>query len=161
MQAPTTPQGISLDKQYTKKCIFEVPNGPIVFKHPLQSDYKLELNVDETELSDIQQQVVLTLDLTVKSTHEDQTAYKAVIQQAGIFTFKNIPKKDQKTIIHTTCATALHPYAIERLNNAIIHGGFPPMTMMPLNFAALYARSQKERAAQPKFEESPKPSIRP
>ncbi len=146
MHESTNQSVLNLVKQYTKKSVFEVFNAPAIFKYPVQPEYKLEIQINPVTLPDDQHEVTLILLANIKSTHDNQNAFQAIIQQAGVFTIKNIPKNEQETILNTTCPTLLCPYAIERLNNVILHGGFPPLNIMPLNFAALYARKKQQQA---------------
>lgn len=80
-----------------------------------------------------------------------ETAYIAEVQQAGIFRIRGLGGDQLKRVLATMCPNALFPYLREALDSIIIKGGFPAVTLAPVNFEALYEqarRRQQDPAAQ-------------
>ena len=90
----------------------------------------------------------MTLSLTVTAKVEEQTAFLAEVQQAGIFTIGNLPEAQLAHTIGAFCPTTLFPYAREAVANLVSRGSFPQINLAPVNFEALFANYVQQRAAQ-------------
>ncbi len=84
------------------------------------------------------------------ATVEDQTAFLAEVQQAGIFTIGNLPEPQLAHTIGAFCPTTLFPYAREAVASLVNRGSFPQFNLSPVNFEALFASYVKQRAAEAK-----------
>ena len=58
-------------------------------------------------------------------------------------------------VINTLCPSTLFPYARRSISELVTEGGFPPLTLQPVNFEQLYAQRLQEMAKQ----ESAAPSV--
>lgn len=136
----------AIQRIYTKDISFETPNSPAIFQKEWKPEVKLDLDTRSAKLADDTFEVVLAL--TVTATVEDQTAFLAEVQQAGIFTIGNMPENQVAHTIGAFCPATLFPYAREAVANLVNRGSFPQLNLAPVNFEALFASYVQQRAAQ-------------
>jgi preprotein translocase subunit SecB len=144
-EAAQSPE-FAIQRIYTKDVSFETPNSPAVFQLEWKPEIKLDLDTRSTKLADNTFEVVLSV--TVTATVEEQTAFLAEVQQAGIFTIGNLPEAQLAHTIGAFCPTTLFPYARETVASLVNRGSFPQFNLTPVNFEALYASYVQQRAAQ-------------
>jgi len=135
-----------IQKIYAKDMSFEVPNGPAIFREKGQADVKMSLSQRVEDLGDDVREVVLTV--TITATLGDKTAYLAEVAQCGIFLMKGFPDPALHAVINTVCPNTLFPYARVNISELVSHGGFPAITLQPVNFEQLYAQRLQEIAAE-------------
>ncbi len=141
----TAPQ-FAIQRVYTKDVSFETPNSPAIFQKDWQPEIKLDLDTRSNKLAEDTYEVVLSV--TVTATVEDQTAFLAEVQQAGIFTIGNMPEAQLAHTIGAFCPTTLFPYARETVASLVNRGSFPQFNLSPVNFEGLYASYAQQRAAE-------------
>ena len=128
-----------IQKLYVKDVSFEVPNAPQVFQESGQSDIKLNMAQRVSDLGEDMYEVVLTVTATA-SLQEEQVAYLAEVAQAGIFHISGINEQALHAAVNTLCPSTLFPYARAVISNLVIDGGFPPLTIQPVNWDVLYGQ---------------------
>lgn len=141
-----------IQKLYIKDVSFELPNAPQIFQDSGEADVKMTLSQRVDELGDNVHEVVLTV--TVTATVGDKTAYLVEVAQGGIFLIAGFNDQTKHAVINTLCPSTLFPYARHTISSMVTDGGFPPLTLQPVNFDQLYAQrmqqmmnEQKEGAA--------------
>lgn len=137
---------LQIQKIYTKDVSFEVPNAPKVFQEQGQADVKLNLSQRVDELGENLEEITLTV--TVTATIGEKTAYLAEVAQSGIFLINGFPEQAKHAIVNTFCPNTLFPYARSAITNLVADGGFPPLTLQPVNFEQLYAQRMQQMAAE-------------
>lgn len=146
-----TPEDLSqaqfqIQKIYAKDVSFEVPNSPGIFSEQGQADVKMSLSQRVESLGDDLHEVALTV--TITATLDEQTAYLAEVSQCGVFLMKGFPEQAFHAVVNTMCPTTLFPYARSAIADLVVNGGFPSVTLQPVNFEQLYAQRVQELAAQ-------------
>lgn len=131
-----------IQKLYTKDVSFELPNAPQVFQEEGQADVKMSLSQRVEGLGDNLHEVVLTV--TVTATVGEKTAYLAEVAQAGIFLVAGFNEQATHAVMNTLCPGTLFPYARQTITSLIADGGFPPLTLQPVNFEQLYAQRMQQ-----------------
>jgi preprotein translocase subunit SecB len=131
-----------IQKLYTKDVSFELPNAPQVFQEEGQADVKMSLSQRVEGLGDNLHEVVLTV--TVTATVGEKTAYLAEVAQAGIFMVAGFNEQATHAVMNTMCPGTLFPYARQTISGLIADGGFPPLTLQPVNFEQLYAQRMQQ-----------------
>lgn len=131
-----------IQKLYSKDVSFEVPNAPQIFQESGQADVKMTLAQRVEGMGEGLHEVVLTV--TVTATIGEKTAYLAEVAQAGIFMLANFNDQATHAVINTLCPGTLFPYARQTISGLIADGGFPPLTLQPINFEALYAQRMQQ-----------------
>ena len=133
-----------IQKLYAKDVSFECPNAPQVFQEDGQADVKMSLAQRVDSLGDNLHEVILTI--TVTATIDEKTACLAEVAQAGIFMMSGFDEKTAHAVMNTMCPNTLFPYARQTISALVADGGFPPLTLQPVNFDQLYAQRIQEMA---------------
>lgn len=144
----------AIQRIYTKDLSFESPNSPEVFKHEWKPELKLDLQTRSNQLEEDTYEVILGVTATVSS--ESKTAFLVEIKQAGIFTLHHFEKDQMGPILGSVCPSIIFPYARERISDVVVNGGFPQLSLAPINFDALYAQHQKQQQEQASKDEGDK-----
>jgi len=135
-----------IHKLYSKELSFEIPGGLKAF----QAEWAPELNVEISNTSkNLAEQntheVVLSIKCTVNSNNE--TVFIVEAKQAGIFT---LPAMDEEQTRHTLgafCPNLLYPYLRETVSDLVMRGGFPQLTLAPIDFNAMYEQQKTQQTA--------------
>ena len=133
-----------IQKIFTSDTSFETPSAPEVFKSEWKPEINVELDSDTKALQDDQQLVHLMVTITAKNS--DKIAFVAEIKQSGIFTVKGADKAQLGHILGAYCPDTLFPYAREAISGMVNRGGFPPVTLNPINFHAIYEQKMAQEA---------------
>jgi preprotein translocase subunit SecB len=121
----------------------------------IDPEVKLELRVQTNSLVDTEE-VILDVTLTVR--HASNLLYLLKLQQAGCFAIKNLEGEQKKLFLNTICPQLLFPYASQIANTLIVQSGFPPLSIMPIDFTKLY-NQQNQQLAQMKKDSQRTPSL--
>jgi preprotein translocase subunit SecB len=133
----------ALQRIYVKDLSFEVPGAPEIFgRQDVDPEIQLNLKNSQKALGNDNYEVVLNI--TVHAKMEQQTVFLIELDQAGIFAIKGYPEDELKKLMGTYCPTTLFPYAREIISSTVAKGGFPPLTLQPINFDALFAQASQE-----------------
>jgi len=141
----------AVQRIYTKDISFESPKSPQIFQKKWEPAVELSLNSKQNALGDDFYEVVLSLSVTVKT--DEEVAFIAEVQQAGIFLIQGLDEAGMHHTLAAFCPNILFPYAREALDSLVVRGSFPALMLAPVNFDALYAqemqRRQQEQAQAP------------
>lgn len=141
----------SIQRIYVRDVSFESPKAPDIFLKEWKPAVSLEVNTRQNSIEDSVYEVVLTISTTAKI--DEEVAFIAEVQQAGIFLIKGLSAEDTSHMLGAFCPNILFPYARETLDSMIIKGSFPALMLSPINFDALYAqeleRMQQESSTKP------------
>ena len=135
-----------IQKLYAKDVSFECPNAPQIFQETGQADVKMNLAQRVEDLGENLHEVVLTVTVTAKI--DEKTAYLAEVAQAGIFKMSGFTEQTAHAVLNTMCPGTLFPYARRAISEMVSDGGFPPLTLQPINFEQLYAQRMQEMSQQ-------------
>ena len=142
---------ISIGEQYVRDLSFENPNGPEGMA-ALRDDANvaIEVRADAKPLGDDDFEVSLFVRAEAKAG--DKTAFIMELVYAGLFRVAGLSGDDRKAAVMIECPRHLFPFARAIVANTIRDGGFPPLMIDPIDFAALYFRQtqdEDEEADQP------------
>ena len=137
----------AIQKLYVKDASFESPTSPHSFSFKKWNP-KIEMNLtnDQKNIEGDIYEVVLSVTLTV--SHEEATAFLVEVHQAGLFEIGGFDDEQRKFLLGSQCMTILFPYAREAVSDLSVRGGFPPLTMSPVNFDALYQQHLQQTQEQ-------------
>ncbi|MEM9877865.1 MAG: protein-export chaperone SecB [Pseudomonadota bacterium] len=124
--------------QYIKDMSFENPNAPLIFQK-LQSakpDINIGINVAGKQVADEAYEVELKIE--AKSTADDEPVYIVELAYAALFQLRNIPADQMQPFLLVEAPRLLFPFARRVLSDAVRDGGYPALTLEPIDFAALY-----------------------
>lgn len=134
---------ITINAQYTKDLSFEVPSSPGIYAalRDSQPDITVNINVTANPLKDNAFEVVLETRADCKI--KGQTAFILELQYAGVFTL-NVPQEHLQPILLIECPRLLFPFARNILADVSRDGGFPPLFLGMVDFAAMYQQKLQE-----------------
>jgi preprotein translocase subunit SecB len=134
-----------LRRFYVKDMSFEAPNSPAIFSESgLDPEMKVNLRTSHRNLGDGGSEVVLHV--TVHALAGQKTVFLVELQQAGAFQVTGFPPDETRAILGVACPNALFPYAREAVSSIVQRGGFAPILLQPIDFSALFAQAQANRA---------------
>ncbi len=129
--------------QYLKDLSFENPNSPqSLGGQQGQPEINIQVNVNAKPMAASDFEVELHLE--AKATQQDKVMFVAELLYAGVFRLENIPQEALHPIVLVECPRMLFPFARQILADATRHGGFPPLMLDPIDFAAMYQRRVAE-----------------
>ena len=138
--------GIHVLGQYIKDLSFENPGAP----NSLRASDKapaLEVNVNVNARPMSETDFEIELKLEANARRGDETLFITEITYAGLFQIRNVPQEHIHPIILIECPRLLFPFARQILADATRQGGFPPLMIDPVDFAALYRQRVAELGA--------------
>ncbi len=139
--------GIHVLGQYIKDLSFENPGAPASLRpNSANPNLDVNVNVNAKPMSDTDFEIELKLDAT--ATREGETLFIAEVAYAGVFRIHNVPKEHMQPIVLIECPRLLFPFARQILADATRQGGFPPLMIDPVDFAALYRQRIAQVSAQ-------------
>ena len=148
MSEPVAPRQVVLQKVYIKDASLENPLAPQVFTRSWQPQLDVQVTSALQTLNPEQHQVLLTVTVTAKL--EQDVAFLAEVQQAGIFLVKGVADDgERRRVLGTECLTILYPFAREAVAELVQRGGFPQLLLQPIDFGALYDDHVRRNPAAP------------
>lgn len=145
--SPTDNQAPALNvlAQYIKDLSFENPNAPRSLSNPGgQPDVKIQINVNARPLQNDEFEVELKIDGS--ATAGGATLFAFDLVYGGIFRVRNIPEQSLQPVVLIECPRLLFPFARQIVAEAVRGGGFPPLMIDPVDFAALYQQRMANEA---------------
>ena len=136
------PQNFSIARVYTKDLSLESPKAPQIFEKQWNPKLGLEVDVTNEKLSDTLYEVILKLDVTVKT--DDEVAFLIEIQQAGIFVLQGFDEATVEHVLGSMCPNILFPYARETIDSLAVKATFPAPMLAPINFDALLEQRKQQ-----------------
>lgn len=134
-----------LERLFVKDLSFEVPSSK-VFLGEWKPEMDVQLNTETVRLDDTHFEVAVTVTVTAKNA--DVVAFVAEVKQAGIFLINGVPEEQLTQLVGAYCPNILFPYVREAISDVVNRGSFPQLLLAPVNFDALFAQAQQQRAQQ-------------
>ena len=123
--------------QYIKDFSFENPNSPrSLAPQPNPPQISISVNVNAKQLSDTDFEVELTLE--GRAGEAPNLLFSFELLYAGVFRLANIPAENKHPVVMIECPRLLFPFARQIVADAVRNGGFPPLFIDPIDFAALF-----------------------
>jgi preprotein translocase subunit SecB len=147
--ATQTPQqpGIHVLGQYIKDLSFENPGAPKSLR-ATDTPPKLDVNVNVGARAQSETDFEIELKLEAKAARGEETLFIVEVVYAGMFQVRNVPREHVQPVLMIECPRLLFPFARQIVADATRQGGFPPLMIDPVDFAALYRQRVAQMAAQ-------------
>ena len=144
--AEETAPSLNALAQYIKDLSFENPNAPRSLTPQAQPpQISISVNVNAKQIADTDYEVELTLE--GKAGDQPNVLFSFELLYAGIFRVQNIPQENLHPIVMIECPRLLFPFARQIVADSVRNGGFPPLFIDPIDFAALYRSRMAEGGA--------------
>ncbi|MGH6922282.1 MAG: protein-export chaperone SecB [Propylenella sp.] len=146
--APAAPQpqqqpGIHVLGQYIKDLSFENPGAPKSLR-PSDKPPQLNVNVNVSARPQSETDFEIELKLEAKAARGNETLFIIEVSYAGLFQVRNVPPEHVQPFLLVECPRLLFPFARQIVADATRQGGFPPLMIDPVDFAALYRQRMAE-----------------
>ncbi len=131
--------------QYIKDLSFENPNIRKLLTGPGDSpNLKVEVNVNAERVEgDLFESAI---EFKATAANNIGTVYVMETVYAGLFKIESMPEQALEPFLLISGPTTLFPFLRRLVADVTREGGFPPLLLDPIDFAALYFRRQQERA---------------
>ena len=137
------PASLNVLAQYIKDLSFESPLAPNFGLPQGQSPaLNVQINVNANPMSETDFAVELTI--TSKAEFEKKVLFAIELIYGGVFRIQNVPSESMHPLVLIECPRLLFPFARQIIADTVRDGGFPPLMLDPVDFAALY----RQRVAQ-------------
>lgn len=135
---------IVINAQYVKDLSFENPSAPQSLVGKGETP-KIDVSVDikVTGLEANAYEVNLIISATAKT--KGNTLFVTELSYAGIFSIE-VPEAEKEALLMIYCPGMLFPYARRIISDATRDGGFPPLMLDPIDFAALFQQHKAQAA---------------
>ena len=133
--------------QYMKDFSFENPSPLESLSTPqTNSNINVTVSVDAKAVRDNAHEV--TLGIRVQATAAEKTLFLVEVSYCGLFALVNIPPENQDILLRVHCPSLLFPFVRHVVAEAVRNGGFPPLYLNMVDFAAIYQpQAQRGQAA--------------
>jgi preprotein translocase subunit SecB len=143
--APAGPPSIRVVRQFVRDVSFESPRAPesLVGDAQPQIEMGVELNARGRDdgLFDVE------LKLTASAKRGNDVAFHVEVVNAGLFQIVNASQDILEPMLLIECPRFLFPFSRRLISDLVTEGGFPPLQLDPIDFAAVYAARQQQLAA--------------
>jgi preprotein translocase subunit SecB len=135
--AEQTAPSLNALAQYIKDLSFENPNAPRSLTPQQQGpEISIQVNVGANQLAETDFEVDLTLE--GKASIGENVLFVFELIYGGVFRLRNIPAEHLHPTVMIECPRLLFPFARQIVADCVRSGGFPPLFIDPIDFAALY-----------------------
>lgn len=149
-QGPAPSFGIA--GQYIRDLSFESPNAPGALQAS-QTAPNSQVNISVQVKKQSDELYAVELNLNVRTEREGTLLFAVELVYGGLFRLQNMPEAQVAPLLMVEAPRLLFPFARQILATVTQQGGFPPLMMEPVDFAALYRRNLAALAERRKAEE--------
>jgi preprotein translocase subunit SecB len=142
----TNPPRLTVLSQYIKDLSFENPRAPRSLQ-PGEGRPEIQIRVDVRAQPVEAERYEVSLQLHAEAKSGEDTAFMVELTYCGLFGLLNIPQDSLQPLLLIECPRLLFPFARRVVADATRDGGFPPLLIEPIDFAALYRRRQQQTQA--------------
>lgn len=135
---------ISINAQYIKDLSFENPSAPRSLALSVRPQIELSLDLNIARLPE-ENFFEVELNIEAKADCQEQTLFIIDLKYAGVFNLINIPQEQQQALLAIHCPSMIFPFARKIIADVTQDGGFQPLMIDPIDFAALYHKKLAEK----------------
>ncbi|HEY1096925.1 MAG TPA: protein-export chaperone SecB [Alphaproteobacteria bacterium] len=150
MNENTNPAGqfpITVNAQYIKDFSFENPNAPrSLMTGAKPPNVEVNINVEARPLADDTYEVTLKVNAEAKT--EEFSCFVVELAYACIITLQGFNEDQIQPVLMIEGPRLLFPFARQIIADATREGGFPPLLINPIDFAAMYQQNVVQNGGQ-------------
>ncbi|RZI45246.1 protein-export chaperone SecB [Rickettsiales endosymbiont of Peranema trichophorum] len=141
---------ITVHLQYIKDLSFENPMAPFGFTTDEQPDVNIDIDIEAHQIQGHDFEVVLSAVITSKI--KDEVSFILELHYAGVFGIghnenEQLDEDIVQKCLFVDCVHILFPYVRQIISNITRDGGFPDLTLAPLDFLKLYQEKKQANAS--------------
>ena len=134
-----------IQAQYVKDMSFESPQSPAAFIGQAENpQLDVAVNVAGEKLDDTHYEVVLKVKATAKN--EKGVLFDLELDYGGVAFISDVPEDNINALVMIEGPRLMFPFARQVVSNITREGGFLPLNLNPINFAALYRQNMEAQA---------------
>ena len=132
---------LAINGQYIKDLSFESPNSPSILAELQNQQPDVNVNVDvqagklEGQAAENMYEVIL--DMRAELKLGEKVGFIVELKYGGVFTI-HVPEEHIGAMLLIECPRILFPFARNILADTTRDGGFVPLLLQPIDFAAMY-----------------------
>lgn len=135
---------ITVNAQYIKDFSFENPSAPRSLVNTGKApNVEVNINVEARPLADDTYEVALKVSASAKT--EELTAFVVELTYACIMTLNGFSEEQVQPVLMIEGPRLLFPFARQIVADATREGGFPPLLINPIDFAAMYQQNMAQQ----------------
>ena len=135
--------GLNVLTQYIKDLSFENPHAPqSLMPKDKAPEINININVNANPLSETDFEVELMLE--AKAGEDAEQLFAVELTYGGVFRLTNMPQEMVAPAVLIECPRLLFPFARQIIADSTRQGGFPPLMLDPVDFAALFQQRMAE-----------------
>ncbi len=135
---------INILAQFLRDFSFENPRAPESLRPPAAPP-GLEMTVEMGARGRPDGLFEVDLKINLAAKHGDAVAFQIEIVYGGLFELAGVPEEHVEPALLVECPRMLFPFASRIIANVTLDGGFPPLQMEPIDFAAAYSAQRAQR----------------
>lgn len=139
---------VAIIAQYVKDLSFENPHAPQSLQTAASTQPRIEVNVNVGARRVGDEAFEVDLRIEAIARHDAQKAFQVELVYSGLFALKNVPEEAFEPFLVVEAPRILFPFARRIVADATRDGGFPPLLLDPIDFAALYMQQRQGNGAQ-------------
>jgi len=144
---PQNAPALNLLTQYISDLSFENPNAPAsIINNTGTPAINISINTQVKKQED--EVYAVELALNAKAERDDNLLFNIELVYGGVFRIRNVPENQMPPLLMIECPRLLFPFARQVLASVTQSGGFPPIMMEPVDFAAIYRQNLAAMANQ-------------
>ena len=139
---------LAINGQYIKDLSFEAPHTPEIYNE-LQAEMP---DIDVGAEAKAENLFEVMIKCRAEARIEDKLVYLTEIEYAGLFTI-NVEPEALGPVLLIECPLILFPFMRRIISDLTSDGGFAPLMLSPIDFAALYQQRMMQAEAEAEAED--------
>jgi preprotein translocase subunit SecB len=128
---------LAINGQYIKDLSFEAPHTPEIYNQLQAEMPEIKVDIDVGAEAKAENLFEVMIKCRAEARVEDQLVYLTEIEYAGLFTI-NVEPEALGPVLLIECPLILFPFMRRIISDLTGDGGFAPLMLSPIDFAALY-----------------------
>lgn len=140
---------VTIHAQYIKDLSFENPSPVASFSNENNAQPSISVGIQAKAENLGGRNFEVILEIRIDATREKAPLFVTELTYAGIITLgDDVAEADAGPLLMIEAPRLLFPFARNILADVTRDGGFPPLMLVPVDFAALYEQQKSQEAAQ-------------
>lgn len=157
--APAMTMPITIHAQYIKDLSFENPSPIASFTNETNAQPNISVGIQAKADNLGGRNFEVILEIRIDATREKTPLFVTELTYAGIITLgDNVGEDEAGPLLMIESPRLLFPFARNILADVTRDGGFPPLMLAPVDFAALYEQQKNQEATEGKAGKEGKPN---
>ena len=136
---------ITVHAQYIKDFSFENPNPIASFTNESNAQPNIQVGIQAKANNLGGRNFEVILEVRIDATRENNPLFVTELSYAGIITLgDNVEEHEAGPLLMIESPRLLFPFARNILADVTRDGGFPPLMLAPVDFAALYEQQKNQ-----------------